>query len=874
MDAHLISQSIVRLCFLAGVLLIACIACAQDNLSVQWIRGPIKNPSMVAYSSDGKYIVVGGNGPVQIYTVSTGAVRYIPGPNVVVYSALAISPDAKTLAVVSNDLYDGPGTVQLWNLDSLKLTATFGLGNLVTPNCMAFTPDGKSLALGGKDVNQNSLVSVFNTANSQVIESFSTGGNGISSLTISNDGSILADTSGATDAEGFLVEVWSFKTGKRLQSIPVGNLNFAPVIGLSPDASTIAIGSYGTLQTWSVSTGTLLHSMITNDSYAISAVQFSPDGKLLASGGYGTGLILWNTGNGSQAGYFQTSVNGGVAALAFSSDGATLVDTGIQYSSTNSVNVAPLEIWNVSTKQLEKSLNTSPSSFQGNVCYSPDGKLVATVETTTTVGLASVQVKLWDPNSGLLMYELDPQDMQSVATLAFSPDGKSLAMGGIGGQPGQQNFGSLQVWDVARSVVTSTYTLTSLGTVNTVLYTPDGTSVIAGGQSFLTGAVLGQWNVSTGKSTASYQLTGAAVSSMAISPDGNNLVLGFTLNSTFHGSTTLEVWNLKSGSINSYSQTQSNVGVYSVAFSPDGKSFATGGVGQIYMGRQSGYLNVGYAEVWDFASGSLIKTVDTAYFEPALCVAYSPDSRTVFASTSMGVNAYSLSLGQIIWSAQIGLPGSIAVSPNGLQLFYVDASGAIVAAANPVGNGVYLTGFSPRSGTVVGGNTVTGTITLSGPAPRAGVTVSLTSASTVATVPSSVFISPGRSSVSFPITTLNVTSMNWATIQASANNFWLEANLTVYPPNIQSLTLSPSTVKGGHTATGTITLNAVAPVGGISVTMTTTTPLTGAPMTVLIPAGKSSASFQIPTPKVTQVTKASVVATLNGVNTSATLTIN
>jgi len=100
--------------------------------------------------------------------------------------------------------------------------------------------------------------------------------------------------------------------------------------------------------------------------------------------------------------------------------------------------------------------------------------------------------------------------------------------------------------------------------------------------------------------------------------------------------------------------------------------------------------------------------------------------------------------------------------------------------------------------------------------------------------------------------------------------------LTVDPILVASLTLSPTTVVGGTTVSGTVTLNAVAGPGSkaISVRLTTTTIAAEPPVTVIIPIGASSANFTVTTKAVAKNTVATITATLGLSSQKATVTID
>jgi thermitase len=198
---------------------------------------------------------------------------------------------------------------------------------------------------------------------------------------------------------------------------------------------------------------------------------------------------------------------------------------------------------------------------------------------------------------------------------------------------------------------------------------------------------------------------------------------------------------------------------------------------------------------------------------------------------------------------------------------------------NPPSSGVTLQSLTISPTSVVGGNSATGTVTLSGPAPSGGFVVSLSSSNTnVATVPSTVTVPAGATSANFTISTRAVSSATSVTITASAGGVSRSATLTVNPSpsvTLQSLTISPTNIVGGNTATGTVTLSGPAPAGGVVVQLRSSSSRASVPSTVTVPAGATSARFTIQTrstfwPFVETVT---ITASYNGVSRSAQLTV-
>jgi hypothetical protein len=81
------------------------------------------------------------------------------------------------------------------------------------------------------------------------------------------------------------------------------------------------------------------------------------------------------------------------------------------------------------------------------------------------------------------------------------------------------------------------------------------------------------------------------------------------------------------------------------------------------------------------------------------------------------------------------------------------------------------------------------------------------------------------------------------------------------PPLLQSLAISPTSVGGGTSATGTVFLSSPAPSGGISVTLSTSNSAAArAPGIVNVPAGQTSANFSVTTLAVSANTTVTITA--------------
>lgn len=170
---------------------------------------------------------------------------------------------------------------------------------------------------------------------------------------------------------------------------------------------------------------------------------------------------------------------------------------------------------------------------------------------------------------------------------------------------------------------------------------------------------------------------------------------------------------------------------------------------------------------------------------------------------------------------------------------------------------------------VVGGNQTMATITVSTAAPAGGIEITLRSLNaevarfggTFAPIGTSQLRIPeGSVSATFPVRTFGVVNRTDATLQAISGGDVASATVTVNPASARTLAVVPGKVVGGVSATGTVTLDGIAPASvGVTVQLSAvrladgralpadTLPSASVPASVSIAPGASSATFVVTT---------------------------
>jgi len=189
-------------------------------------------------------------------------------------------------------------------------------------------------------------------------------------------------------------------------------------------------------------------------------------------------------------------------------------------------------------------------------------------------------------------------------------------------------------------------------------------------------------------------------------------------------------------------------------------------------------------------------------------------------------------------------------------------------------------GVNPTTG-VIGGNPMSGTVGLVMPAPAGGGVVTLTSSDpALVQVPPTVPIAAGNSANSFTITTSRVLTGASVRLDASTGGVTKSAFINLGPdPNpaasLSAVSVNPSSVVGGNTSQGTVTLTSGTPTGGAVVSLSSSNSAVAAvPATVTVAAGTTSATFPITTKTVTASTALTISGTFGGVSRTAALTVN
>ncbi len=184
-----------------------------------------------------------------------------------------------------------------------------------------------------------------------------------------------------------------------------------------------------------------------------------------------------------------------------------------------------------------------------------------------------------------------------------------------------------------------------------------------------------------------------------------------------------------------------------------------------------------------------------------------------------------------------------------------------------------LLAFTIDKASVNVGENATGTVSLSKAAGTGGAVVDLSASNALVTVPATVVIPAGSTSGSFTITTTTGAVLGDQTVDITASRgpVSITRTLTVISSSL-GFTISPSSVVGGDSATGTVSLGAPAN-GDVTVNLSSNNGAATVPSTVTIVNGSSSATFTINTIVVASTVDADITATVGTLTATRTLQV-
>jgi WD40 repeat protein len=363
---------------------------------VRTLEGHKRPVTCIAFSADGKWLASGSQDrDLRVWDVATGKERRRFQGHDAPVERTALSPDGKLLASFCQAY-----TLRLWDTDTGKEVHSIPIDKGYRVYAMAFSPDGKYFAFGGRPEKGIQLV---DTAEWKTIRAFEGHKDYVHDLTFSADGATLVSA-----GDDHTIRAWDVAGGKEQhrygdETIAARRLAFAA------DGKTLAYCTWpdGMVHIWDIAAKKDLVPPWKPSPPNVDSVAFSPDASKVAVAR--DTIAVYETTTGKRRNPLREG-EGRIQQVEFAPDGKLLAVCRED---------EPIEVWETAKWRKSAAIKAQAGRFT-SMAFAPGGKGLATAEGPQGV------LRHWDPETGKALRDFSTR-VALVESLSYSADGDTLA---------------------------------------------------------------------------------------------------------------------------------------------------------------------------------------------------------------------------------------------------------------------------------------------------------------------------------------------------------------------------------------------------------------------------------------------------------------
>lgn len=359
------------------------------------------------------------------------------------------SPDGRQIVTLSKDTRN----ILIWDAETGALIDT--LAYVFSPCFVHYSPDGKYIATA-----ESGRMKTWNVATGKVAKDLMCSGG--SDFNYSPDNNYIA-----TVTDDKTITIIDTKTGEQIKNL-YGHDKKINSIKFSPDGRRLVSSDKKNIIVWDVTKENVLPHLqsekILCDDYCYEA-DYSHDGRFIISITKNKTIKIWDAKTGKCLNTINAFRNDPCYCSPFAYS-ISLSPGGHTIATAGELRKTKIKIWDVKTGICLDSL-AGHSRAVTSVCYSPDGKYLASTAADSTI-------RIWDAVKRICLDTLkDPCNF--VYSVNYSPDGRHMV---TVSSNGKDTYRFVRIWDVKTRAILKNIKTGETSGIMFANYSPDGSKIV------------------------------------------------------------------------------------------------------------------------------------------------------------------------------------------------------------------------------------------------------------------------------------------------------------------------------------------------------------------------------------------------------------